>query len=202
MLELWLIRHGETDWNAQGRIQGSADQQLNARGLAQARRLGARLASVRFDAVYASDLQRAAQTARTALPDAEVQFDARLRELAYGVLEGRTWAELDAPTEAMAAHWREDPYGRRIPGGESYDDLLERFEAFRADLPAEGRVAAFTHGGLVRSALYATVGRPDGRAWGFAVENTGITRLRFRPERVTLVTVNDHAHLMNGVYDG
>lgn len=202
MLELWLIRHGETDWNAQGRIQGSTDQPLNAQGLAQARRLGARLTHARFDAVYASDLQRAAQTARTALPKAEVRLDARLRELAYGVLEGHTWAEIDPETEALVAQWREDPYAHRVPGGESYDDLLRRFEAFRADLPAEGRVAAFTHGGLVRSALYGTVGRPDGRAWGFAIENTGITRLRFGPERVTLLTVNDHAHLMNGVYDG
>lgn len=199
VLELWLIRHGETDWNVEGRIQGSADQPLNVRGLEQARRLGTRLASVRFDAVYASDLQRAAQTARTALPDAEVRLDARLRELAYGVLEGKTWSDMSDEEAAIAAHWHEDPYARRVPGGESYADLTERVEAFRAALPARGRIAAFSHGGTIRSALYAVVGRPNGAAWRVAIGNTAITRLRFDGRGVTVVSVNDEAHLERGL---
>lgn len=199
MLDLWLIRHGETDWNTQGRIQGSSDQPLNAVGLCQARRLGARLRGMRFDAVYASDLERARVTAATALPDAEVQLDERLRELAYGIFEGKAWIELNEAEAAVAAHWREDPYRRRVPGGESYDDLLARFAAFRAELPKSGAVAAFSHGGTIRSALYGVVGRPQDGAWRLRIDNTSITRLRFDARGVTLVTVNDHAHLSNGV---
>ncbi len=199
VLELWLIRHGVTDWNAQGRIQGAADQPLNAEGVAQAQRLAARLIGTRFDAVYASDLRRARDTARHALPGAEVQLDPRLRELAYGVLEGKTWAELDPESSALARHWQEDPYTRRVPGGESYQDLVNRFRAFQSSLPAEGRVAAFTHGGTIRSAVYDVVGRPNGRPWRITVDNTSITRLRFDERGVALVTVNDHAHLSNGV---
>ncbi len=201
VLDLWLIRHGETDWNTQGRIQGAEDQPLNATGLLQARRLGARLAGVRFDAVYASDLARAHVTAQTALPQAEVRLDVRLRELAYGILEGKAWAELSEAESAVAAHWHEDPFGRRVPGGESYGDLMARFAAFRADLPANGRVAAFSHGGTIRSALYAVVGTPAAGAWRLVIDNTSISRLRFDERGITVVTVNDHAHLANGTLD-
>lgn len=195
MLELWLIRHGETDWNTQGRIQGSSDTPLNSHGVRQAERLGARLQALSFDAVYASDLQRARSTATTALPGVTPQLDPRLRELAYGVLEGKAWSELDADEAAIAAHWHEDPYARRVPGGESYGDLVARVEAFRLDLPSAGRVLAFTHGGTVRSALYALTGRPNGAHWRFAIDNTSITRVRYDERGVTVLGVNDRAHL-------
>jgi broad specificity phosphatase PhoE len=196
VLELWLIRHGETDWNVQGRIQGSSDTPLNAKGVRQAERLAARLATTRFDAVYASDLQRARATAATALPGAEVRPEPRLRELAYGALEGRAWDELEGDEADLARHWNEDPFTRRLPGGgESYGDLMDRVAAFRADLPARGRVAAFSHGGTIRSALYGVLGRPTDRAWRMLIDNTSITRIRFDARGATLVTVNDHAHL-------
>jgi broad specificity phosphatase PhoE len=196
VLELWLIRHGETDWNHDGRIQGASDVPLNAVGVRQAERLAARLRDVRFDAVYSSDLVRARLTAKTALPETELRLDARLRELSYGVFEGKTWDGMNAEEAALARHWSEDRHRRRIPGGESYGDLMERVAAFRADLPASGRVAAFSHGGTIRSALYGVLGRPEGRTWRVDIDNTSITRLRFTERGATLVTVNDHAHLM------
>jgi probable phosphoglycerate mutase len=199
VLELWLIRHGETDWNAQGRIQGAADVPLNALGIRQAELLRARVAGVPFDAVYASDLARAHVTATTALPGVDVRLDARLRELSYGVLEGKAWREMSAEETAIADHWHEDPYTRRVPGGESYGDLTERVDAFRTELPTSGRVAAFSHGGTIRSALYAVVGRPNGAAWRVAIGNTAITRLRFDERGVTLLSVNDEAHLERGL---
>jgi broad specificity phosphatase PhoE len=196
VLELWLIRHGETDWNVEGRIQGFADRPLNDKGRRQAELLAARLDQTPFDAVYASDLDRASATARTALPCAEVRLDPRLRELSYGIFEGKTWTNLDADEAAAARHWSEDRFGRRIPGGESYGDLMARIAAFRADLPERGRIAAFSHGGTIRSALYGVLGRPTPGAWRVDIDNTSITRLRFdRRGGVTLVTINDHAHI-------
>ncbi len=195
MLELWLIRHGETAWNAEDRIQGSIDLPLSAEGRCQAARLAPRLAGTAFDAAFASDLERARQTGEIALPGTELLLDRRLRELAYGVFEGKIWSALEADEAAMARHWHEDRVGRRIPGGESYGDLVARFEAFRAELPARGRVIAFVHGGTVRAAMYAFLGPPRPGVWRFDVANTGITRLRYRPDGVTIVTLNDHAHL-------
>ncbi len=195
MLELWLIRHGETAGNASRRIHGITDAPLNDLGLRQAELLAPRLAGVSFDAVYASDLQRAHRTALTALPGAEVRLDRRLREMSYGVFEDRTWEELDADETAEANHWREDPVGRRVPGGESYGDLWARLESFRADLPGEGRIAVFTHGGAIRVFLYGALGKTRHDGLRFSVANTSITRLRLRPDGLTIVTLNDHAHL-------
>ncbi len=196
MLELWLIRHGETDWNAQERIQGASDVPLNATGRAQAAALARRLAATRFDVVVASDLDRARATATTALPNADVRLDPRLRELHYGDFEGCTWADLaSGALAASAVHWRADRQRRRTPNGESFDDLAARVAAFRADLPTSGRVAAFAHGGTIRSALYAVLGSNEGRGWRLEIANTSITRLRFDARKTTVVTLNDHAHL-------
>ncbi len=196
--EIWWIRHGETEWNASGRIQGVSDVPLSDAGRAQARALRERLREVRFDGAYASDLQRAHETATLALPEVAPVPDRRLRELAYGLLEGARWSAL-TPEQAEAARvWREDPGRRRLPPGdhhaESYTDLSERVQAFVRDLPSSGRFAAFAHGGTIRSALYATVGDPAG-TWRVAIDNTSVTRVRFDARGVTLVTINDHAHL-------
>src|SRR5690349_5142837 len=96
-VQLLVVRHGETTWNREGRIQGHRDSPLTGRGLAQARATAARLAGERAGALYSSDLGRAQQTARevaaaTALP---VRLDDGLRERAFGILEGLTWEEID-----------------------------------------------------------------------------------------------------------
>ena len=196
MLELWLVRHGVTDWNLAERIQGWSDPPLNAAGRAQAERLAPRLTGIAFDRVIASDLDRARTTAALALPGADVELDPRLRELNYGAFDGASWADLATGEHAAAAaHWRADRRGRRIPGGESFDDLAARVAAFRADLPATGRVIAFAHSGTINTALHAVLGHPEGRGWRLEIANTGITVLRIEAQRTTVVTVNDHAHL-------
>ncbi len=196
MLEIWWIRHGETDWNRAGRIQGASDVPLNELGRAQARALAPRLEDAGFDAVYASNLVRASETARLALPGTELTLDARVRELAYGVLEGTSWRDPVPPEleEAVRA-WRANPHDVRPPGGESYADLGARVEAFVADLPRSGKIAVFSHGGTIRSALYAVTGRPSDGAWRIAITNTSLTRIQFDRRGATVMVMNDHAHL-------
>lgn len=194
MLDLWLIRHGQTDGNAQRRIHGRTDTPLNDAGAAQATRLAPRLAGVAFDAVFASDLGRARATAQSALPGVDVRLDPRLRELDYGVFEGKAWDALEGEEAALAARWRADPVGQRIPDGESYGDMQVRLDAFRADLPP-GRYAVFSHGGAIRVALYGVLGRPAPGTWRLEIDNTSITRVRYEERGPTLVTLNDHAHL-------
>ncbi len=199
MLELWLVRHGVTDWNLAERIQGWSDPPLNAAGRAQAERLAPRLAGIAFDRVVSSDLDRARTTAALALPSAEIVLDPRLRELDYGTFDGATWADLASGERAeAAAHWRVDRQQRRTPGGESFDDLAARVAAFRAELPATGRVIAFAHSGTIITALHGVLGYPEGRGWRLQIANTGISVLRFDARRTQIVTVNDHAHLREG----
>ena len=195
MLELWLIRHGESTWNRENRVQGHSDVPLSEPGVAQAEALARRLQAQRFDAVFSSDLQRAHHTARLALPGAEICCDARLREIHFGVLEGKIWEGLGGDEGRILESWREDPYLNRLPQGESYRDLAERVAAWLDDLPRAGRVAAFAHGGTIRSALYRFTGQPDGHNWRFFIDNTSISRLVIGEQGTIIHSVNDAAHL-------
>jgi broad specificity phosphatase PhoE len=199
-LELWLIRHGETDWNRQRRIQGHADAQLNDLGVRQAKRLRGRLAGERFDAVYSSDMGRTHDTARHALPEVAPTLDPRLREIYLGSFEGRYYHELSPDERIEVRSWVEGPFDRRVGGGESGAMMVERTRAWVDDLPAAGRVLAFSHGGTIGSLLHVLLGAGPAPAAGapairFRLRNTSITRLLRTPTSLTLLSVNDAAHL-------
>ena len=128
MTEILLIRHGETLWNQQGRMQGQNDSPLTALGLHQARQLGSRLKDVSFTTLYSSDLGRAHQTARC-IADAtghEVLADTGLRERCFGIFEGLTNAEIKVqhPEEHVRFATRDPDYA--MPGGESTVQFRDR----------------------------------------------------------------------------
>ena len=195
MLEVWLIRHGETEWNRLRRWQGQSDVELNETGIAQAKALGARLGNYAFDAVWSSDLKRAAATAQLALPDVAPRTDVRLRELHFGELEGKRWDELTPEQQEMLNRWRTDPYGFAPTGGEQYHELESRARAWLHELPPEGRLAVFTHGGTVRALLSSVIGSPGGERWSFALSNGSISRLRLSGDFFIIKSINDTAHL-------
>lgn len=195
MLELWLVRHGETAWNAAGRVQGSSDPELSAAGCEQARRLGLRLGRTTFTSVVSSDLRRAVQTARRALPGAPLQTDPRLRELDFGAWEGRTWGEVAAADPDALAAWYADPYAHTPTGGEPYTALVKRTRGWLETLPESGRVLAFTHGGPIRSLLYRFTGVPDGHLWRFDPGPASLTKLTLGEYGAIIHTVGDVAHL-------
>lgn len=141
---LWLVRHGETDWNAAGRFQGWTDVPLNEAGRAQAERLRALLEAHDFDGVWSSDLVRAVDTARIAVGEPAV--DRRLRELDFGDLEGAVWGDLDSEIKAALKEFE----SFRSPGGESAAAFVERVFGFLDDLPP-GRHVVFAHGGVIRA---------------------------------------------------
>ena len=152
MTTLLLVRHGETDWNRDGRWQGHSDTHLNEIGREQAHRVAAELDGV--DVVYASDLARARETAEIigaelGLP---VRFDARLRERSFGAWEGLTAAEIEAGFREEHLRW--------VAGEGAGADDAEPFDAFRArvrsfladvlDAHPEGTVLVVAHGGSIR----------------------------------------------------
>jgi 2,3-bisphosphoglycerate-dependent phosphoglycerate mutase len=143
MVRLWLVRHGQTDWNAQRRFQGWADVPLNEVGRSQATALRTVLEPLTFDGVWSSDLARAVDTARLAYR--EPVTDPRLRELDFGDLQGRTWEELSPPVrDALAAF-----DGFHAPGGESMAEFSDRVHGFVDALPP-GDHLVIAHGGVVR----------------------------------------------------
>ena len=198
MLDLLLIRHGETEWNRARRIQGHTDAPLTPLGEAQARRLGERLRNEEFDELHASDSGRAQRTAALAFPGLPVRTDERLREMHYGVLEGKIRADFSEDDHQAYGAYRADPYNVAIREGESWSDLKTRVSGWLATLPAEGRVAAVSHGGTIRAVLLWAIDAPnthDMDRWNFIFGNTGITRIGLDGERRLIRSVNDTAHL-------
>jgi len=194
------IRHGETAWNVQTRIQGQLDIGLNAHGLQQAQRLARALAGEDLHAVYASDLQRAADTARAVAARAglAVRIDAALRERGFGMFEGLTWAEVEQQHPEASRRWREREAGFGPPGGETLISFYERAVGALAAIAARHRgqyIAIVTHGGVL-DALYRAASRialDAPRTWQLG--NASINRVLHGEQGFTLVGWNDGLHL-------
>jgi len=135
-MRIFLARHGETEWNAEHRLQGQSDIGLTPRGAEHARALAALLADVPLHAVYASTLRRSLDTARPVAQAHGLEAEARaeLREIAYGILEGYAPEEGDATMQVLWEARRRDPLHFRAPGGETYAELRDRVAAFVAHL--------------------------------------------------------------------
>jgi len=151
MTRLILIRHGETNWNLEGRWQGQADIPLNQNGHVQAQETAAQLADVPLEAIYASDLQRAHASAmaiaeRKGLP---VQIDSRLREINHGIWEGMLIADIEAHYQQELESRRNDPFLIAAPGGENGRQVQVRMLAALQDIVhhhPNGAVAVVSHG--------------------------------------------------------
>lgn len=176
-----LVRHGETDWNREGRWQGHRGRGLNERGRLQARELAAQIDGV--DAIYSSDTDRARETAEIlgAQLGLEVTMDARLREVSFGEWEGLTRGEIEDRHPGAVARWEADE--RPPPAFVEPDEAMaERvLEALRAigDEHPEGRVLVVTSGGPIRAAQAHLRGIEQTRARRLihTVENCALVEL-------------------------
>jgi hypothetical protein len=158
MLRLLLIRHGETAWNAEGRLQGQADPPLSPRGRQQARALAHVVAAETVHAVYASDLRRAWETAciLAAPLGLQVQQEPRWREMAFGYWEGLTLAQIRQRNAAALVAWQADAVRVAPPGGETLTQVTERVKtaltasphpSLGATASAQGPLGPFPHQG-------------------------------------------------------
>ncbi|MFQ6111160.1 MAG: histidine phosphatase family protein [Nitrospinota bacterium] len=201
-LYVYLIRHGETDWNAQGRVQGATDIELNRRGRLQARAVSRLLRAEPLRALYASPLKRALETAELiARPHGLcVRMLPGLRELDQGELEGLSFEELDNLYGPFMEAWRERPGELRCPGGETMAELQERaweaLEEIREENP-EGKVAAVSHNLAIRSLICRIVGLPL-ENMGRLRQSSGAFNLLEHGERGwVLRSMNNTLHLMS-----
>lgn len=197
---VFALRHGETDWNAELRLQGQLDVPLNANGRRQAERLAEALADAGIEVLIASDLARARETAaplaaRLGLP---VELDPGLRERGFGVFEGLTHAEIEARWPEQALRWR-----RREPGdGPAGGEALEAFHArciasatAQAVRHAGRTIALFAHGGVLDCLYRAAVGVDLQAPRSWQLGNAAVNRLLWHGSGFSLVGWNDTAHL-------
>ena len=205
-----IVRHGETAWNHEGRIQGQTDVCLSPAGVDQARRLAARIARDfgAVSVVYSSDLLRAKQTADaiSAQCGAEVVPDRRLREYALGRWEGLTGADIAANGEAaLYEAFRADPAHVRPPGSEDVNAARERITAAWEAIPrpAGGSVSVVVgHGGTLALLLSHLLNAPIETAFHLELSNASLTQVRWpaapAAKRLRIVLLNCTAHLNAG----
>lgn len=196
------IRHGETAWNALGRIQGHTDIGLNDNGHAQAQQVAQALGGEALDAIYSSDLQRAWQTAQAiaAVTAAPLHAEPGLRERCFGSFEGSSFAQIAQQQPQAAELWRKRDVQFAPPdGGESLLQLQERIAAAVQRVAAAhigGHIALVAHGGVL-DMLYRLATRQHlqaPRTW--QLPNAAINRLLWTPESgLTLVGWGDVQHL-------
>ncbi|OGG57171.1 MAG: hypothetical protein A3F84_04240 [Candidatus Handelsmanbacteria bacterium RIFCSPLOWO2_12_FULL_64_10] len=195
-----LIRHGETDWNREARIQGQMDVPLNEVGRAQARRLADRLRGEGIEAAYSSDLIRVYETAEVALAGSRLPIHrtADLREVSFGAWQGKRWADVEGEFPQEVLHYRQH-YGHYAPpGGESLMALRRRSVAAFHRIIGDHRgqtVALFSHGGPCRAILAEVLGLDVTKARRFGMGNASVHVVEVDGDEAQIVLLNDTGHL-------
>ncbi|MDH7600865.1 MAG: histidine phosphatase family protein [Armatimonadota bacterium] len=200
MTMLYLVRHGESAYNLEGRVQGQLDPPLTETGLRQAAALAERLAPQKFDAVYSSDLARASKTARiiSKQQGLDVITTPLLRESRLGVVEGLTQEEIERRYPTRDHPWRQDPFNHRPPGAESISEVICRARDFLRLIHEKHerceRILAVGHIGSIRAIITAALHLPEHVYRALHVSNASISALRLENPPV-LTLLNDTCHL-------
>lgn len=204
----FLVRHGETEWNEQGRAQGQHDTPLNTKGRAQAELAAARLAPIEFEAAYSSDLQRVVHTAEPIMRgrSAPLVKMASLREKSFGDWEGKTFAEVEQSHPSLFRRLFDEDVEFAPPGGESDLQLHARLKSAADELLArhadsEGNILVAAHGGSLRGLITAMMGMPAEYMWRLRLSNCGITVINTFDGGAALELLNDTSHLEDVVKD-
>jgi len=199
MLHLLLVRHGETEWNAQGRYQGQSDVLLSDLGSQQAELLAERLKDLKIDAIYTSDLKRAWMTATTIAKNHNLKIipESRLRELKFGILEGLTFDEAEAQHPEMIRAWLND-FNNTPVDGETIQTFNARIVSLLEFLKQEHNeqiVLLVGHGGSLSEILRVVLGLSREKRWYLEMENASISEVSIAEEYISLKRLNDTCHL-------
>ncbi len=197
MTLLFLIRHGRSTWNAEGRVQGQADAPLDDTGREQAQKLAHKLRDIDFDPFYSSPLARASETAKiVAEPhDLPITFDERLMERSFGNWTGKLGAEIDEEMKRPPHNnwWLDGP-----PGGESRIQIVNRAVSIFNEIIAthsDQTIAIVSHGGLLHTYVAHLMGLPLNTPVRLHFGNTSVARIRFQNGQIHIISINDDSHL-------
>lgn len=197
---LCVVRHGETAWNAEGRVQGQLDIPLGPAGHSQARCVASALATRRFAALYSSDLARVRETASPLARKLglELRIDARLRERHYGIFQGLTYAEAKVKLPADYQRFRAKDPDYAFGTGESLREFFSRSVACLEEIAgrhAGEEALVFTHGGVLEMIYRHATGRGLSTPRDFEVPNAALNWLERAPAGWRVLGWADCAHL-------
>lgn len=208
MTEILLIRHGETDWNVEKRLQGHTDIDLNREGVRQAAALGRALLNEPLDAIFSSDLKRAFGTAQgIAIPRGmNIQLDTGLRERCFGAFEGLNHPEISERFPDDYAAWKRRDIDARYPQGEFHAETLREFsnravDAITSLASAYRKVAIVTHGGVLDSVYRRAKNMGYEHPRDFDVLNASINRVTWDGTNFQILKWADVAHLSHAALD-
>ncbi|RBA23152.1 histidine phosphatase family protein [Herminiimonas fonticola] len=208
MTEILLIRHGETDWNVEKRLQGHTDIDLNREGVRQAAALGRVLLNEPLDAIFSSDLKRAFGTAQgIAIPRGmNIQLDTGLRERCFGAFEGLNHPEINERFPDDYAAWKRRDIDARYPQGEFRAETLREFsnravDAITTLAGAYRKVAIVTHGGVLDSVYRRAKNMGYEHPRDFDVLNASINRVTWDGSNFQILKWADVSHLSRAALD-
>jgi alpha-ribazole phosphatase len=182
-MNIYFVRHGETEQNERKTFYGDIDAELNERGRQQCEKAARYLSGISFDKVFISERKRTAQSAEYICREARKDFiiDGRINEMSFGAFEGRTYEEIKElyPVEQKA--WQEDWKGFCPPGGESYSMFYLRVKSFMEDIATleEENILIVTHGGVIRTVYAYLMGENMDLYWKFASQNGDVTLIKY-----------------------
>ena len=197
-MKIFVVRHGESTWNAEGRYQGRKDPPLSPLGEAQARALAQQMRRDPPQAIVTSPLLRARATAQAVANElgAAISIDERLTEISHGEWEGLLKSEVERRWPRLVACWRADPAAVRFPGGESLAGVRARWRSFLKDAARfPSPLLVVTHEVVARLAALDAGNQTLAHYNSLQIENAAVNEFDLDGDRLVLVRLNDGAHL-------
>ncbi len=192
-LEIILIRHGETDYNKEGRFAGKTDIGLNSTGKKQVKNIRKKLKNEKIDLVYSSNMKRCMETASILNFDVEVTYSKNLQEMNFGRWEGLTFSKVEKNYPKEVEEWKRDWVNFSMPNGECFNNMSKRVidEFERIKNTESSNILIVTHGGCVRTILGHYIIGSIEESWKFYVDNGSASRLCFDDGYVYLKSLNE-----------
>jgi len=207
MQKIFLVRHGETEWNLEMRFQGWVNIPLNEKGIREAELLAQRLKKERIAAVYSSPLSRALKTAQiiAVMHGLEPSIVEGLREISFGKWEGKTFAEMDDREKDALLRWLNNPEENIIPEGETFKHFRERVLKSYYELINDRKQEDFlivTHGGAIKVLIAATLHIPFSYLGRLKISPGSLTSILYDDYRNPYLDLfNATCHLQNNSYN-
>lgn len=203
MTRLFLVRHGETEWNKNGKVQGRTDIELSSEGIMQAKLLAERLMTEDINVIYSSSLKRAHRTAEiiAEYKQCEVIESDMIHEICFGPWEGMAINEIKDKYSEHFRVYREDPVNFELPGAETFIDLTTRTYNAIIDIVNRHKgsnILLVSHGVAIKAAIIKILGMDIADYKGFRIDNASVSILEFPDnnfEKPVVVCLNDTSHL-------
>jgi probable phosphoglycerate mutase len=203
MSRLYLVRHGETEWNKARKIQGGIDTELSAYGVVQAHALAERLANEEIDVIYSSHLQRAMKTAEiiASYKKCNILESDACHEIRLGPWEGLTMDEIQEKYSDHLRIYKEDPSNFHLPGAETFLELAERtYNSILGIVSkhSDRNILLVSHGTAIKAAIIRILGIDINHYTKFKIDNASVSIIDFKendPGKPVIVSLNDTGHL-------